>query len=255
MKGKVALVTGATSGVGREIALALAAEGASVAVNYRSSGKDAETLAAFAQDLRAHRGDPEAVTDLCCDMSPAFIKGTAAALPNAAITFDKFHLVKLINDALDEVRRTEQRAAPELKTTRHLWLRNPTTLSASQTERLAALNPSKSHLKTARAYRIRLAFQDLYQQPARLAERYLKRWYFWATHSRLPPMITAARAIKRNCNGVLRWFEARISNGILEGLNSLVQAAKAKARGYRSHRNLCAVIYLLAGKLQFGLPT
>ena len=222
---------------------------------FATPGKDVETLAAFAQDLRAHRGDPEAVTDLCCDMSPAFIKGTAAALPNAAITFDKFHLVKLINDALDEVRRTEQRAAPELKTTRHLWLRNPTTLSASQTERLAALNPSKSHLKTARAYRIRLAFQDLYQQPARLAERYLKRWYFWATHSRLPPMITAARAIKRNCNGVLRWFEARISNGILEGLNSLVQAAKAKARGYRSHRNLCAVIYLLAGKLQFGLPT
>jgi transposase len=222
---------------------------------FATPGKDADTLDAFAQDLRAHRGSPQAVSDLCCDMSPAFIKGTAASLPNAAITFDKFHLVKLINDALDEVRRIEQRAAPELKATRHLWLRNPTTLSVFQAERLAALNPNKSHLKTARAYRLRLAFQDLYQQPARFAERYLKRWYFWATHSRLPPMITAARAIKRNWNGVLRWFEARISNGILEGLNSLVQAAKAKARGYRSYRNLCAIIYLLAGKLHFGLPT
>jgi transposase len=222
---------------------------------FATPGKDADTLEAFAQDLRSHRGDPKAITDLCCDMSPAFIKGAAASLPNAAITFDKFHLVKLINDALDEVRRNEQRAVPDLKATRHLWLRNPTTLSPLQAERLEILNPSKSHLKTARAYRIRLAFQDLYKQPAQAAERYLKRWYFWATHSRLPPIITAARAIKRNWHGVLRWFDARISNGILEGLNSLVQAAKAKARGYRSYRNLCAIIYLLAGKLQFGLPT
>jgi len=224
-------------------------------VLFATPGKDADTLEAFAQDLRAHRGDPGVITDLCCDMSPAFIKGAAASLPKAAITFDKFHIVKLINDALDQVRRTEQRTMPELKATRHLWLRNPTTLSASQAERLDTLNPSKSHLKTARAYRIRLAFQDLYQQPTHAAERYLKRWYFWATHSRLPPIITAARAIKRNWQGVLRWFHARISNGILEGLNSLVQAAKAKARGYRSYRNLCAVIYLLAGKLQFELPT
>jgi len=222
---------------------------------FATPGKDADTLRAFAQDLRAHRGDPQAVTDLCCDMSPAFIKGAAAALPKAAITFDKFHLVKLINDALDHVRRTEQRAVPALRATRHLWLRNPTTLSPAQAERLEALNPSKSHLQTARAYRIRLAFQDLYKQPPQSAEPYLKRWYFWATHSRLPPIVTAARAIKRNWRGVLRWFDAHISNGILEGLNSLVQAAKAKARGYRSHRALCAIIYLLAGKLQFNLPT
>lgn len=222
---------------------------------FATPGKDAETLHAFAQDLRAHRSDPDAITDLCCDMSPAFIKGAATALPNAAITFDKFHLVKLINDALDQVRRTEQRGVPDLKSTRHLWLRNPTTLSPAQSARLEALNPSQSHLQTARAYRIRLAFQDLYKQPTQTAELYLKRWYFWATHSRLPPIITAARAIKRNWRGVLRWFDARISNGILEGLNSLVQAAKAKARGYRSYRNLCAIIYLLAGKLQFNLPT
>jgi transposase len=222
---------------------------------FATPGKDADTLEAFAQDLCTHRGDPEAITDLCCDMSPAFIKGAVASLPQAAITFDKFHLVKLINDALDEVRRAEQRTVPDLKATRHLWLRNPASLSSSQAERLEALNPSRSHLKTARAYRIRLAFQELYTQPAQAAESYLKRWYFWTTHSRLPPMITAARAIKRNWQGVLRWFEARISNGILEGLNSLIQAAKAKARGYRSHRNLCAIIYLLAGKLQLGLPT
>jgi transposase len=74
-----------------------------------TEGKDAETVAAFADDLRAHGGDPDAVAEVCIDMSPAFIKGTADSLPNAAITFDKFHAVKIINDAVDQVRRTERK--------------------------------------------------------------------------------------------------------------------------------------------------
>ncbi len=83
-------------------------------------------------------------------------------------------------------------------------------------------------------------------------------WYyrdFWATHSRLDPMKKAAATIKRHWNGILRWFTSGINNGILEGLNSLVQSAKSKARGYRSTRNLIAMIYLVGGRLQFGLPT
>ena len=85
---------------------------------------------------------------------------------------------------------------------------------------------------------------------------FLRRWYFWATHSRLPPIIDFARMLRRHEAGVLRWFTTRISNGILEGINSIVQAAKAKARGYRSIRNLIAMAFLLAGKLNFDpLPT
>ncbi len=84
---------------------------------------------------------------------------------------------------------------------------------------------------------------------------FLKKWYFWATHSRLPPMIDAARTVKRHWNGILRWHDSKIANGILDGINSLVQAAKAKARGYRSSRNLHAMIYLIAGKLELALPT
>src|SRR5208282_744094 len=116
-------------------------------------------------------------------------------------------------------------------------------------------NLSASNLKTGRAYRIRLAFQELYLQPARNAEAFLKKWYWWATHSRLPPMIEAARMVKRHWNGILRWFHTKIANGILEAINSLVQAAKAKARGYRSTRNLKAIIYLIARKLALALPT
>ena len=127
----------------------------------------------------------------------------------------------------------------------------PTTLTPLPGARPLPLR----HLKTARAYRIRLAFQELYDQPTPdAATVFLKKWYFWATHSRLPPIIDAARTVKRHWNGILRWFHSRIANGLIEGINSLVQAAKAKARGYRSVRNLKAMVYLLAAKLNLMLP-
>ena len=111
----------------------------------------------------------------------------------------------------------------------------------------------KLNLKTAKGYQIKLTFQDLYKQPRGQAEEFLKRWYFWATHSRLQPMIAAARTIKRHWAGVLGWFESGITNGVLEGINSLIQAAKAKARGYRSTRNLITIVYLIAGKLDLSV--
>jgi len=222
-------------------------------VLFATEGKDAETVAAFADDLTAHGGDPAAISEVCIDMSPAFIKGTAESLPNAAITFDKFHAVKIVNDAVDQVRRTEQKNQSLLRGTRYLWLRNPNHLSERQ--RVALENLPMRHLKTARAYQIRLAFQDLYQQPSiEAATGFLKKWYFWATHSRLEPVIDAARTVKRHWGGILRWFDSKIANGLIEGINSLVQAAKAKARGYRSTRNLKAIVYLLAGKLDLQLP-
>jgi transposase len=222
-------------------------------VLFATEGKDAETVAAFADDLAAHDGDPEAISEVCIDMSPAFIKGVAANLPQAAITFDKFHAVKIINDAVDQVRRAEQKGQGLLRGTRYIWLRNPANLSDRQQTTLD--NLPKRHLKTARAYQIRLAFQELYDQPStQAAAGFLKKWYFWATHSRLEPVIDAAHTVRRHWNGILRWFDSKIANGLIEGINSLVQAAKAKARGYRSTRNLKAMVYLLAGKLDLRLP-
>ena len=222
-------------------------------VLFATEGRDANTVAAFADDLTAHRGDPEAIDEVCIDMSPAFVKGVAESLPDAAITFDKFHAVKIINDAVDQVRRAEQKGQNLLRGTRYIWLRNPANLSDRQRETLENL-PTR-HLKTARAYQIRLAFQDFYEQHTpEQAASFLKRWYFWATHSRLPPVIDAAHTIKRHWDGILRWFDSKIANGLIEGINSLVQAAKAKARGYRSIRNLKAMVYLLAGKLDLRLP-
>ena len=220
-----------------------------------TEGKDAGTVKAFKDDLIEHGGNPESITEVCSDMSPAFISGVENHFPQAHLTFDKFHIMKIVNEAVDEVRRQEQKQRPELKCTRYIWLKNPENLKPSQKTALDDLKLSKLNLKTSRAYHIRLNFQQLFEQPADQAEAFLKKWYFWATHSRLEPIKQAAYTIKRHWDGILRWFVTRISNGLLEGLNSLVQAAKARARGYRTVRNLSTMIYLIAGKLDFGLPT
>lgn len=218
-------------------------------VLFATPGKDSATVTAFREDLEAHGGKAESIKEACSDMSPAFISGLEQAFEDSSLTFDKFHIVKIINEAVDEVRRQEQKTHPELKKTRYAWLKNPQNLKPKQQAVIEALNVPKLNLKTAKAYQLKLTFQQLYDQPKEQAEEFLRRWYFWATHSRLEPIIEAARTIKRHWDGVLRWFESGINNGVLEGINSLIQAAKAKARGYRSVRNLITIVYLIAGKL------
>jgi len=221
---------------------------------FVTEGKDASTVKAFRDDLTAHNGDPDAITEFCSDMSPAFIKGVSSNFSNAHLTFDKFHIMQVVNGAVDEVRRQEQQDRPELKKTRYIWLKNKENLKKSQQETLEQLQMSKLNLKTSRAYQIKLTFQEFFQQPPETAEPFLKKWYYWATHSRLEPMKQAAYTIKRHWDGILRWFKSNITNGTLEGINSLIQAAKARARGYRTTRNLITMIYLIGGKLDFRLP-
>jgi len=224
-------------------------------VLFSTEGKDAKTFGAFLEDLEVHGGHADQIKEVCCDMSPAFISGIEGTFDQAHITFDKFHVMKIINNAVDEVRRQEQRIRPELKKTRYHWLKNPENLTLKQKEEVSKLQMKRLNLKTARAYQIRLAFQEFYQQPIESAEAFLKKWYFWSTHSRLQPIIDAAHTIKRHWEGVLRWMESRITNGVLEGINGLIQAAKNRARGFRSTKNLITMVYLIAGKLKFNLPT
>jgi transposase len=87
------------------------------------------------------------------------------------------------------------------------------------------------------------------------AEVYLKRWYFWATHSRLDPVIECAKTIKQHWTGITNYIKTKIDNGILEGTNSIIQAAKNSARGFRSTKNFITTIYLKTGNLKFNLPT
>jgi transposase len=223
-------------------------------VLFVTEGRGADTVREFADDLEAHDGDASHIKEVCIDMSAAFIKGVGENLTEAQITFDKFHAVKLVNDAVDKVRRDEAKSRPELKRSRYLWLKNEPKLSAQGRADLQAL--SRLHLKTGRAYQLRLAFQEIYRQPTyEWGAMFLDRWYGWAIRSRLEPMKEAARSVMRHRDGILRWFESHIANGLIEGINSLVQAAKAKARGYRTTRTLKNITYLIAGKLDLKLPT
>jgi transposase len=112
------------------------------------------------------------------------------------------------------------------------------------------------NLRTGRAYNLKLSLQEFWSIEDRLlAEDYLKKWYFWATHSRIKPMIEVAKTIKAHWNGILNYFDSRITNGILEGTNSVIQLLKRSARGYRNVQNFITKIYLRLGQLNFQLPT
>jgi transposase len=97
-----------------------------------------------------------------------------------------------------------------------------------------------------------LRFDDFYELDVDAAEEYLRRWVQEARASELEPLIEFAEMLESHWQGVIRWHHSRVSNGLLEGLNSLVQAAKRRARGYRSSRNYKTMIYLVAGKLKVG---
>ena len=222
-------------------------------VLFATEGKDNTTVKQFADDLQQHGGHPEQIKQACADLSPAYKKGIAENLPNAQIVFDRFHVMKLVNEALDTVRRAEQKENPLLAKTRYAWLHNPETATESQTEKLATL--TKLNLKTVRAYQIRLALRDVYEiRDPRRAKKELTRWYFWATHSRIEPIIKSATTIKEHWDGVLAFFDGRIANGLTEGINSVIQTIKRRARGYQNTDNFITMIYLNCGKLQFDLP-
>ena len=143
-------------------------------VLFVAEGRGADTVAAFADDLEAHNGDASHIKQVCIDMSAAFIKGVTDNLTEAEITFDKFHAVKLVNDAVDKVRRAESKGRPELKRSRYLWLRNEPS-SVRREHAPTSRRLTRLHLKTARAYRIRLAFQEIYQPAQRRLGRAVPR--------------------------------------------------------------------------------
>jgi transposase len=219
---------------------------------FVAEGKDNATVKEFAEDFKNHQGDVKNITDVSCDMSPAFIKGVKENLPEAKITFDKFHILKLINEAVDEVRRREAINNPLLKGTRYIFLKNEQNLTQAQKEKKEELRLSKLNVKLFRALNLRESFQQIYSATSEEAfEELLNEWYFWATHSRLEPMNKVAKTIKQHWDGIIQWKKSQINNGILEGLNSVVQAAKRKARGYK-FKHFKTIVYLITGGLDFG---
>jgi len=215
-------------------------------------GRDHETVQAFSLFLETHGGDPGKVVEVCQDMSEPFLKGTLTHLPAAEVTFDRYHIRQHLSKAVDEVRREEARHQKDLlKNTRYMWLKRPANLTEKQRDLLDELLAQP--LDTVRAYTLSQQFDSFYElDDSDTAEEFLRRWIAEVDRSRLEPLQRFARMLEDHWPGVIRWHHSRVSNGLLEGLNSLIQAAKRRARGYRSNRNFIAMIYLIVGKLNAG---
>lgn len=210
-------------------------------------GKGSETVTYFAEHLKDSQGAPGQITDVSCDMSPAFIKGVKENFKNAKITFDRFHVMKLVNEALDEVRRQESREQPALKGSRYALLKNDANLTEKQRKKKAHI--SQYNLKTSRALQMKETFQGIYKTAsAEEFEALLEEWHAWIASSKLPSFEKLAKTIKSHWDGIVMWKKSQINNGILEGLNSLIQAAKRKARGY-GKKHFATMAYFLTAKL------
>lgn len=216
-------------------------------VLFVTPGKDQTTFDRFLEDLVAHGGNAEHVTDVVADMSAAFAAGAAKCFPKAEVTHDKFHAMKLVSEAVDMTRRLEVTSRPELKGTRYIFLKNPLNLTERQLEKWDQLKDG--NLKTLKAHRLYLAFRDIWDYPPEQAPAALGRWISWALRSRVEPMVKAAQTIRQHVPSILRVLSNDLTTAVMEGINSLVQAAKARARGYRNPDNFITIIYLIAGKL------
>jgi transposase len=219
---------------------------------YVTQGRDQRTVKQFKGFLESHGGAAENVTEVCQDMSEAYLAGVLKHLHAAEITFDRYHVRQKLSEALDQVRRAEATQHKGLlKNTRYLWLKRPANLTAKQHDWLDEL--LQQPLDIVRAYEHALRFDTFYEldDPAQ-AEEYLRRWIAEAKRTELEPLVKFAVMLEEYWLGVTRWHHSRVSNGLLEGLNSLIQAAKRRARGYRSIRNYTTMIYLVAGKLSPG---
>ena len=222
-------------------------------VLFATPGKDNSTVAAFVGDLVDHGGSAMKVKEASIDMSEAFIKGVEEFLPKASVTFDKFHVTKLVSEALDKIRKEEQKESSEhydqLKKSKYALLGNPNNLSDLNLAKLDIIKLSDLNLKSARAWRMKEAFREVYSRIGQEGIDGLVKWCSWAVHSRLTPMKTAAETIRKNWDGVIRYFKSKITNAILESVNSIFQSTRAKARGYRNVNYATTILYLICGGL------
>ena len=218
-------------------------------------GKDSTTVKRFADDFMAHNGDSNRVRLVTCDMSLGFARGIRDHLPNAAKIIDRFHVIKHANEAIDKVRKAEARENPLIKRTKYLWPGNESNLTDPQLE--VKRNLAKRRSKTARACGMRECLQDIHADSASRAEAEaeFRALCSWMMHSRLDPMKALARQFRRHGNDILAYFDNRYTNAILEGLNSIIQHVKTRARGFRNMDHLSTMIYLTCGKLDLNTVT
>lgn len=216
-------------------------------VVWAREGKNADTLRAFFDELGTERcAKLEAVT---IDMSAAYIEAVTECSPQAQVIFDRFHVQRLAQDAVDEVRRDEVRAAPsdeerqELKGTRWPLLKGFWNLSRFDADRLSSLQRDNKRLY--RAYLLKEALVGvLDRKQVNVARAKLDEWFRWARRSRLAPFKRVAATIRRHANGILAYVRSGLSNGRTEGLNGKARTLTRRAYGFHSAHGLIALLKL-----------
>ncbi|MBQ9552797.1 MAG: ISL3 family transposase [Clostridia bacterium] len=214
-------------------------------------GRDAETVERFSYKLEEKGGDCGNIRTYISDMSSAYESARDLCFPNATQIIDKFHVKQLMLQAMDEVRRSEQgkTLSRSKRSGKKLLMIPEKRLTEQQQTRINEL--SKQYPKTGRAYRMVQVLDEMYKctNPDD-AEAVFNRMVSWLRRSRLEPMKRVALSLKQRKATILAYFKHRVTNAIAEAINSLIQAAKRKARGFRTFEGYACMIYLVVGKLK-----
>ena len=220
-------------------------------VLYVTEGKSSSCIKKSVEYLKEKKVEVEKIEQICIDMSPAFILGCMTSFPKASVTFDKFHVMKEVNKAMDTLRKLERKGNDALKNHKYTFLKNRLTpKQQSEKDFLLEMYP-----KLGEGYRLKELFKDFWDlKDPQEAEGYLAYWCDIANDSGIFPFQRLVKTIKAHWKGIVNYIKSHISNGILEGLNSKIQLAKRRARGYRNSKNFINMIYFTCGKLKFNYP-
>lgn len=218
-------------------------------------GRNSEAVTAFSYKLEEKGGNCESIRQVACDMSKAYIGGTEFCFPKATIVIDKFHVKKLMLDAMDEVRKEEQgkTKSRQKNAGKKLLMIPEHKMTEQQMDKLLSI--SKEYPKTGRAYQMVQSLDMMYNcQKVDEAEKVFNKMISWLRRSRLNPMKAVAKSLKSHKHEILSYFISKLTNAIAEGINSLIQSAKRRARGFRTIEGYMCMIYLVVGKLNLSCP-
>lgn len=214
-------------------------------------GKGSDTMDRLCQWLLEHGGNPDNIDCVSCDLGDAYPAGVRRNFPNGRIVYDRFHAVKLINDALDALTRREMSHHAQLRGIRRKLMLNPSAYSEEDLKRLESTVSEFRELSMN--FRLKNVFLSIYEYTEKeTASHTLDLWYDDVLAHGCREMVTAANSIMSRREGILAWFDDRVSNGYAEGINSLIQTTKRVARGYRNIDNFIAMIYLRDGHLDIS---
>jgi len=216
---------------------------------FFTPGKDQETFSQFAAELK-RRGVPASqINEIALDMSRAFIAGAGEHFPNAQLCFDRFHVMKICGEAIEEIRKEIVREHGGLPRGAMWALRgNPENLKEEQRQLREQI--CKEHGKIARALSIKEFLADMWNYQLREdAEDHFKSVISWCVRSRMKPFIKLGHTLKRHIDGILGYFKNYTTSAAIEAVNGLLQLARRRARGYRTFRNFQAIAYWIAGDL------